>query len=127
MKYKIIKITGISLALLLNTISFCMQNENKQQRELMFRKILETKKNEICTLPEHKAAQKKYQQFLQEIEEFKAKKIKEMRKDQEYQNNFARIKKAIVESGTYCYENTDLTQAECQQLVCELNKMFFPE
>ena len=69
MKYKIIKITGISLALLLNTISFCMQNENKQQRELMFRKILETKKNEICTLPEHKAAQKKYQQFLQEIEE----------------------------------------------------------
>ncbi len=107
-------------------MSFIIQGlQSPQDRDALFQQAFNDEKNRIMSLPAYEEGHNRFMQFLNEIEQYKAEKIKEMHQDQKYQKNFATIKEEIKKSGTL--QSHNLSNAECNHLMHLLNNQFFPE
>jgi len=98
----------------------------QKSRDQMFTEAFESQKKRIMDLPAYTAAHKRFNEYLHDIEQYKASKIKEMQEDLEYQKNFSDIKKEIQRSGELCKQNSDLSTVEREYLVTALTKQFIP-
>lgn len=100
---------------------------HQTDRNQLFNETFNQEKERILALPAYEATRARFVKFLNEIEQFKALKIKEMHNDQEYQRNFAEIRNEIEKSGMLSKQTGQLTDAECAYLVIMLTKQFIPE
>jgi hypothetical protein len=124
---KYLFLSSVLLLLLQLTHISASENPQLEERDQAFIDVCNQEKKRIMGLDEYELARTKFTSFLNEIEEFKIKKIEEMRNDQEYQKNFAAIKAQIQQSGIVYRQNNSLTNAECAHLVYVLTKQFIPE
>lgn len=92
----------------------------------MFAETFDLQKKRIMALPAYTAARNKFKKFQDDIALYQALKIKELQEDQEYQKNFAEIRREIQRAGELCKQNSNLSNAECEHLVTSLTKQFIP-
>jgi hypothetical protein len=127
------KITKQYLNKNIAVIALCFISHNvstsegpQKSRDRIFTEAVEFHKQRIMELSIYTATRNRFKKVQDDMALYQALKIKELQEDQEYQKNFAEIKKEIQRSAELCKQNGDLSNAECEHVVTALTKQFIP-